>query len=83
MPFHVASPATAPRSIRRRGGRCLTIVLALIAFGSFASRPQALGDDWPQWMGPKRDGVWRETGLVRAIPQKGLPVQWRAEVKGG
>ena len=21
-------------------------------------------DDWPQWRGPKRDGVWRETGIV-------------------
>ena len=45
--------------------------------------PTARGDDWPQWMGPKRDGVWRETGLVKAIPPAGLPVKWRAEVKGG
>ena len=40
-------------------------------------------DDWPQWMGPRRDGVWRETGIVREIPASGLPVKWRAEVKGG
>ncbi|MEN9732254.1 MAG: hypothetical protein RLZ45_249 [Verrucomicrobiota bacterium] len=20
--------------------------------------------DWPQWLGPKRDAVWRETGIV-------------------
>ena len=45
--------------------------------------PTARGDDWPQWMGPTRDGVWRETGLVKSIPPAGLPVKWRAEVKGG
>ena len=43
----------------------------------------AQADDWPQWMGPNRDGVWRETGIVSAIPSAGLPVQWRVSVKGG
>jgi len=40
-------------------------------------------DDWPQWMGPRRDGVWREAGVVGTIPAAGLPVRWRVEVKGG
>ncbi|MFM8891301.1 MAG: PQQ-binding-like beta-propeller repeat protein, partial [Planctomycetia bacterium] len=39
--------------------------------------------DWPQWMGPGRDGVWREKGIVKSIPAAGLPIRWRAEVKGG
>ena len=30
-------------------------------------------EDWPQWMGPKRDAVWRETGLVEKFPADGLP----------
>ena len=54
----------------------LAIVLSVLA-------PTARGDDWPQWMGPERDGVWRETGIVKAIPAAGLPVKWRSEVKGG
>lgn len=37
-------------------------------------------DDWPQWMGPGRDGIWQETGIIREFPQDGLPVAWRAEV---
>ena len=45
--------------------------------------PAARGDDWPQWMGPGRDGVWRETGIVEAIPASGLPVVWRVPVGGG
>jgi outer membrane protein assembly factor BamB len=43
----------------------------------------ARADDWPQWMGPRRDGVWRETGIVESIPATGLPVKWRVPVKGG
>ena len=40
----------------------------------------ARGDDWPQWMGVGRDGVWRESGVVTKIPASGLPELWRAEV---
>jgi len=43
----------------------------------------ALGDDWPQWLGPQRDGVWRERGVIREIPAAGLPVRWRAPVEHG
>ena len=43
----------------------------------------ARADDWPQWMGPRRDGVWREQGLVQALPADGLPVKWRVPVNGG
>ena len=44
---------------------------------------QACGDDWPQWMGPQRDGVYRETGVIDAIPDGGLPVKWRTPVNHG
>ncbi|MFM8734165.1 MAG: PQQ-binding-like beta-propeller repeat protein [Pirellulales bacterium] len=40
-------------------------------------------DDWPQWQGPGRDGVWRERGLVDSMPSGGLPVAWRVPVAGG
>jgi outer membrane protein assembly factor BamB len=45
--------------------------------------PLAPADDWPQWMGPSRDGVWREAHVVTEIPAGGLPVKWRVPVKGG
>src|SRR4051812_29554238 len=31
-------------------------------------------DDWPQWLGPSRDGVWHETGLVEKFPARGLTI---------
>jgi outer membrane protein assembly factor BamB len=40
-------------------------------------------DDWPQWMGPQRDGVWRETGLVAKFPAGGPKVHWRRPIGAG
>ncbi len=40
-------------------------------------------EDWPQWQGPQRDSMWRETGIVQQLPEQGPPVVWRAELGGG
>ncbi len=40
-------------------------------------------DDWPQWLGPQRDGVWRETGIVEKFPAGGPPVRWRVPMDAG
>jgi WD40 repeat protein len=45
--------------------------------------PDTRADDWPQWRGPERDGVWRETGILDRIPPTGLKVLWRARVGNG
>ena len=42
-----------------------------------------IADDWPQWMGPKRDNVWREEGVLQRFPEGGPQVVWRAPVAGG
>ena len=39
--------------------------------------------DWPQWMGPSRDGTYTEEGIIDAIPEGGLKVLWRQEVSLG
>jgi outer membrane protein assembly factor BamB len=33
--------------------------------------------DWPQWRGPNRDGVSKETGLLREWPEGGPPLRWK------
>jgi len=43
----------------------------------------ALADDWPQWLGPKRDSVWRESGILRKFPEVGPNVKWRVDIHGG
>lgn len=39
--------------------------------------------DWPQFLGPTRNGVTPETGLVETWPKKGPPVVWQREVGQG
>ena len=43
----------------------------------------ARADDWPQWLGPQRDGVWREKGILNEFPAGGPKVRWRASVGAG
>jgi outer membrane protein assembly factor BamB len=40
-------------------------------------------DDWPQWLGPQRDSVWRETGILDKFPEGGPKVLWRVAIAGG
>ena len=56
-----------------------TLGLALLL--SAAPRAQ-IGDDWPQWRGPRRDGVSRETGLLTAWPRGGPAQVWSADGLG-
>lgn len=34
--------------------------------------------DWPQWRGPRRDGISTETGLLQSWPAGGPPLAWKA-----
>ncbi len=63
---HVEYHASLPLLRERLVTRLATAVLALILVSSFTR-----ADDWPQWMGPNRDGVWRETGIVDSFPANG------------
>ncbi|NDH93382.1 MAG: pyrrolo-quinoline quinone, partial [Planctomycetia bacterium] len=65
------------RRIWSRLIRTCLLALGLVA-GSTAEAA-----DWPQWQGPGRDGIWRETGTVEQIPATGLPVRWRIPIEGG
>ncbi len=40
-------------------------------------------DDWPQWLGPNRDGEWKETGILDKFPANGPKVAWRAKTGQG
>ena len=44
---------------------------------------QLSADDWPQWLGPQRDGVWRETGILDKFPAGGPKVLWKQPVGAG
>jgi len=39
--------------------------------------------DWPQFLGPERNGTSRETGLSVSWPEKGLPILWDKSIGEG
>lgn len=41
-----------------------------------------VGADWPQWRGPNRDGISKETGLMKQWPEQGPPLVWKATGAG-
>ncbi len=48
----------------------------------------AAAEDWPQWGGPQRDSVWRESGIVEKLPAVDpktgmLPRVWTAKIGSG
>ncbi|RMF92000.1 MAG: dehydrogenase [Planctomycetota bacterium] len=56
----------------------------MVALGIVATATAfALADDWPQWRGPNRDGVWYETGIVSRFDGSQLEPVWRAKISGG
>lgn len=56
---------------------------ALLALPVLLAVTSLHADDWPQWLGPQRDAVWRETGLVEKFPEGGPKVRWRVPVNPG
>lgn len=48
-----------------------------------ASTRHLEADTWPQWRGEKRDGIWRETGLIESFPDGGLKRAWSVPVGPG
>ncbi|MFO0965546.1 MAG: PQQ-binding-like beta-propeller repeat protein [Gemmataceae bacterium] len=55
---------------------CLVVSVALLASAAHA-------DDWPQWLGIHRDGVSKETGLIKTWPKDGPPRLWSKKVGEG
>ena len=58
------------------------VAIVSILFLAF-SQNFAAADDWPQWLGPKRDSEWREDGIVDRFPESGLKVKWRVPIGWG
>jgi outer membrane protein assembly factor BamB len=57
--------------------RILLATLAAVTL-SLSLVPDALGTDWPQWQGPDRNAVSKETGLLKEWPKDGPPLAWKA-----
>ncbi|MCX8156052.1 MAG: PQQ-like beta-propeller repeat protein [Verrucomicrobiae bacterium] len=56
-------------------------LLALLTAAACASFVGA--EDWPQWQGPQRNNLSKETGLLKEWPKEGPPLAWKATGLGG
>src|ERR1041384_7896437 len=67
--------------MRSNGTAFLRFVVLTVLLAFF--RLPLRADAWPQWLGPRRDSVWREQGIVEKFPTNGPPIRWRVSVGGG
>jgi outer membrane protein assembly factor BamB len=67
-------PHRVEGSPRRCGSLLLLVVVASTSI---------LADEWPGWLGPQRDGVWREKGILTSFPAAGPAIVWRQNIAGG
>jgi hypothetical protein len=49
----------------------------------FVCMSNALAEDWPQYLGPSRDSISAEKGILRSWPQNGPEVLWTVAVGKG
>ena len=55
----------------------MTTVTAIIAGCPLSA------NDWPEWRGQGRLGIWSDTNIVDTFPEDGLNVSWRVPIHGG
>ncbi len=62
--------------------RCIwCLAMALLSATAFAGPSESF--DWPQWQGPDRTAVSKETGLLQVWPQNGPLLAWKVKGLGG
>ena len=59
---------------------CLFIALFAVAVvqAQFVS-----ADEWHQWRGENREGVWNETGIIEKFEGEEIPLRWRVPIGSG
>src|SRR5689334_23284832 len=63
-----------------RPRRCIVRIRSVVIIVlTLAVHLLARGADWPQWLGPNRNGASPETGLLKTWPQAGPKVIWKVD----
>src|SRR5688572_30220639 len=83
-PIHRA----AQRRVRGRMGTMnplngFSVILSLSAFLFLALATATFSSDWPQFLGPARDGTYPGTNLAAQWPKEGPPIAWKKKVGEG
>jgi hypothetical protein len=71
-------PAPTLAFVPRRMNHSIMVLVVWVLLGT-----AGYGNDWPQWLGPQRDAIWTETGILDKFPADGPSVRWRTKIGGG
>jgi len=67
--------------VNGRADHAALVAVLVAAFVGWAGCV-SIAADWPQWRGPDRDGVSKETGLLEAWPEGGPKLLWQRDGLG-
>jgi len=59
----------------KRAGQILILAMCIFI--------PAFSEDWPEWRGKGRIGIWNESGILDEFSEKGLTVVWRTPIHAG
>ena len=62
--------------------RLILFAATLLVLGAVSLGGQSPSFDWPQWRGPDRSGLSKETGLLSQWPRSGPTLAWSAAMLG-
>jgi outer membrane protein assembly factor BamB len=61
----------------------MNIRVALLILTGFTMINRAEAQEWPDWRGSNRDGIWKEEGIVKKFGQNPIPLKWSIPVGAG
>ena len=59
------------------------LILMLSGWVALTTCADLLAEDWPEWRGKGRRGVWSETGILEKFPEDGLKFKWKTPIRSG
>lgn len=59
------------------------VLAVLSSIGRTDGQTATPEEDWPQWRGPNRDGVWKAQGLLDKFETPQIKARWRVPVGNG
>ncbi|NOX55914.1 MAG: PQQ-like beta-propeller repeat protein [Planctomycetes bacterium] len=73
----ISGAADRPKSERALSARVVGTGTPASAEAAMEGLIASSEPDWPQWRGPRRDGISDEIGLLRQWPSDGPPLAWK------
>jgi|WetSurMetagenome_2_1015567.scaffolds.fasta_scaffold37187_3 outer membrane protein assembly factor BamB len=65
------------------GQKKLIRQMSLCVLAMMCIHMTAVAEDWPEWRGKGRLGIWNESGILEKFPEQGLKALWRTPLHAG